>query len=187
MQSVERLSASETGLILIPFEIMFLVSGVLGGYISDKIGFQPVTIAGLLTSAVGLLIFSRISGVANILLGEVIFGVGTGLFVSPNTSSIMNSVPPHRRGVASSLRTISFNTGFLVSLNIAVLTMTQHIPYQIASQIITLSYVPVPQLSIDLVEFEKGIRRSFLIQALIMLIAVLFSITRIKRRMIQLK
>ncbi|MGC9009897.1 MAG: MFS transporter, partial [Sulfolobales archaeon] len=182
LQSIEKYSASETGLLLVPFEIIYLISGVLGGYLSDLVGYEPITIAGLLISSIGLFIFSRISDVRSILLGEAIFGLGTGLFVSPNTSSIMTSVPPHRRGVASSLRTISFNIGFLASLNIAVLTMTQHIPYQIASRIITLSYVSSPQTNVDIIELEAGIRKSFLLQAVIMLVAVLFSITRIEKK-----
>jgi EmrB/QacA subfamily drug resistance transporter len=182
LQSIEKYSASETGLLLVPFEIIYLISGVLGGYLSDLVGYEPITIAGLLISSTGLFMFSRISDVRSILLGEVVFGLGTGLFVSPNTSSIMTSVPPHRRGVASSLRTISFNIGFLASLNIAVLTMTQHIPYQIASRIITLSYVSSPQTNVDIIELEAGIRKSFLLQAVIMLVAVLFSITRIEKK-----
>ena len=39
-----------------------------------------------------------------------------GMFMSPNTASIMNSVPPEHRGVASGMRSTLQNVGQLVSL-----------------------------------------------------------------------
>ncbi len=41
----------------------------------------------------------------------VVLGLGVGLFSSPNISSVMGSVPPQRRGVASAVRATVFNTG----------------------------------------------------------------------------
>ena len=45
-------------------------------------------------------------------------GLGSGLFASPNTSSIMGSVPPWHRGAASGMRSVFQNSGMSLSIGI---------------------------------------------------------------------
>ena len=45
-------------------------------------------------------------------------GVGSGLFSSPNTTAIMNSVPANRRGAAAGMRGTFFNAGTSLSIGI---------------------------------------------------------------------
>ncbi|MEM4750416.1 MAG: MFS transporter [Sulfolobales archaeon] len=179
LQSVMGYDPSITGLLITPYELAFLVFGVVGGFLSDRIGFVKVTVAGLITSSAALLILSSMNSLRDLIIGEILFGVGTGLFVSPNTASIMSCVPPERRGVASSIRTLSFNIGFMISLNIAVLAITTLIPYREASQLITLGYVASnSNIGYEIRELSLAIKHSFLIQALVMIMAVPFSILR---------
>ncbi len=184
LQSVKGFDPSITGILLTPYEVTFMIFGVIGGWLSDKIGFAPVTIMGLTLSSLGLYMFSRLSTSMTLIIGELIFGIGTGLFVSPNTSSIMTSVPPQRRGVASSLRTLSFNIGFILSLNLSILSMTYYIPYKIASQLITLGEALGSHslnIAVELEKLDSAIKHSFLIQSIVMALGIPFSITRIKR------
>ncbi|HEW64130.1 MFS transporter [Fervidicoccus fontis] len=183
MQSVLGYSPSETGILLVPYEASYLVFGIIGGRLSDILGFAPVNVAGLAVGSISLFLLSLAGSIPMIIFAEVILGVGTGLFVSPNTSSIMTSVPPDRRGVASSIRAVSFNVGFAISLNIAILTMTQKIPYTLASHLIVLGGI-LPSdssLTIELTELGEAIKHSFLVQALIMALAIPFSISRMKK------
>jgi len=184
LQSVKGFDPSITGILLTPYEVTFMIFGVIGGWLSDKIGFAPVTIMGLTLSSLGLYMFSRLSTLMTLIISELIFGIGTGLFVSPNTSSIMTSVPPQRRGVASSLRTLSFNIGFILSLNLSILSMTYYIPYKIASQLITLGETlgsHSQNIAVELEKLDSAIKHSFLIQSIVMALGIPFSITRIKR------
>jgi hypothetical protein len=48
----------------------------------------------------------------------VLNGIGSGLFSSPNTTAIMNSVPAHQRGAASGMRGTFFNAGSSLSIGI---------------------------------------------------------------------
>ena len=43
-------------------------------------------------------------------------GIGSGLFASPNTSSIMSSVPAEHRGAASGMRSVFMNSGMSLSI-----------------------------------------------------------------------
>jgi hypothetical protein len=51
-------------------------------------------------------------------LGVLIFlmGIGNGMFSSPNSSSIMNSVPPQDRGVASGMMSTLMNSAWTLSM-----------------------------------------------------------------------
>jgi MFS family permease len=181
-QVVEGYSPSLTGLLMTPYELAFMVFGVLGGYLSDIAGYPIVSSVGLAIASFSLFGLYTANTTARILIYESLLGVGTGLFVSPNTSSIMLSVPPERRGVASSLRTVSFNVGFVASLNIAVLSITNFVPYKLASMLITGSETASTLLtSSGTALLGKAVRYSFLIQSLIMASAIPFSISRLKQ------
>ncbi len=181
MQCVAFYTPTQTGLLLMPFELFFLVFGVVGGRISDLIGFSPVASVGLASSAAALYMMSNM-GVLNdvkaLLVAEALLGVGTGLFVSPNTSSIMAAVPAHRRGVASSLRTIAFNIGFIVSLNIAILILTIHLPYSVATRLVLVGGESLS--SIDLNSLVAAVGSAFRVQAAIMAAAIPFTLSRMR-------
>jgi len=187
LQLVRGLPASATGLALLPFELSFLVSGVVGGRLSDIYGYVPLTIAGPLTASASLYALSKTTPQVgcdiNLMLIAIAFlGIGTGLFTAPNVSSIMSSVPPHRRGIASSIRTLTFNVGFMISLNTAILTITKYLPYDITSKILTHIDMPEAGLGGVASEFARGVGESFKLQTLIMLSAIPFSIARLNLR-----
>jgi hypothetical protein len=48
----------------------------------------------------------------------LVSGIAMGLFASPNTASIMNSVPARERGVASGMRVTFSNAGMLLSMGL---------------------------------------------------------------------
>jgi hypothetical protein len=66
-------------------------------------------------------------------------GLGSGMFGSPNSASIMNSVPPQERGVASGMLTTIMNTAFTASMaiffTIVIVGITQRFPEAMASSL----------------------------------------------------
>jgi MFS family permease len=183
MQSVMGYSPSYTGVLLVPYELSFLVFGLVGGNLSDRIGYVPVTTSGLAIGSISLLFLGEFSSLNMIIVSEILLGVGTGLFVSPNTSSVMTSVPPQRRGVASSIRNISFNVGFVLSLNVAVLTMTRFLPYEMVSHLIVLGGTSQGggNIALELDSLGKAIRQSYIVQSIIMALAIPFSLGRSRK------
>lgn len=180
---VKGYSASLTGMFLLPFELGFLVFGTLGGRLSDLYGYAPMTLIGLALASASLYLmhfFSIDTSPAFIAALTLILGCGAGLFTTPNASSIMNSSPAEKRGVTSSIRTISFNVGFTISLNICILVMTRFIPYDLASTLIALG-----ESTANLEEVEslaKALSETFKVQSFIMASAMLFSISRLPSR-----
>ncbi|HYK92825.1 MAG TPA: hypothetical protein VEY07_02130, partial [Thermoplasmata archaeon] len=53
---------------------------------------------------------------------------GMGLFALPNRATMMNSVPPQRRGVAAGTGTTLVNAGVTLSLGVAILVMSRAMP-----------------------------------------------------------
>ena len=121
------------GIYMLPLTAGFLIAGPVSGYLSDRFGARPFATAGLLVAAFGftglMLLPINFPYPA---FAAIIFcnGLGSGLFASPNTSSIMSSVPASHRGAASGMRSVfqnsgmSLSIGFFFSLMIAGLAST---------------------------------------------------------------
>jgi MFS family permease len=109
------------GIFLLPLTVGFLMSGPLSGTLSDRFGSRGIATAGMVLfglTFVGLLMlpidFPYWAFAALIAAN----GIGSGMFVAPNTSSIMSSVPPAQRGVASGMRATFQNSGTALSIGV---------------------------------------------------------------------
>src|SRR5439155_110516 len=115
-----------------PLDISTLAAGPLSGRLSDKYGHLPFTTSGLAIISLSLYLFSTTDAstpYSHLVVYMLLFGAGLGFFASPNISSIMGSVPPVRRGIASGFRATFFNVGYTISLNLAILITTFTVPY----------------------------------------------------------
>jgi EmrB/QacA subfamily drug resistance transporter len=183
LQLVVGLSPFDAGIRLIPFELASLAFGALSGKLSDRYGPFLFTTSGLAVTSLSLYLFSTVDASTpylTVLAYMMIFGVGTGLFGSPNMSSIMGSVPADRRGVASAFRNTMFNVGFTISLNLAVILLTLIVPYPLLSEIIT-SLGPVNVTAADKLLFVEALQRTYLYLAVLNTIAIIPSILRGRR------
>ena len=106
---------------MIPLVVGFLISGPISGYLSDKYGVRLFTTTGMVLNSIGFLILASMPVNFNYLyLAITIFfmGVGQGMFGAPNVASVMNSVLPEYRGVASGMIATLINASFMFSLAI---------------------------------------------------------------------
>lgn len=126
-----KLSALEAGLYLIPVSFTIATFGPISGWLSDKYGSKFFIIGGLLSSAVGFLILTGLrphESFSHLLIPFVLVGAGMGMFVAPNRTAVMNSVPTHRRGIASGMSTTLVSLGNIMSLGLSFLIITQTVP-----------------------------------------------------------
>ena len=162
--------------------MLFRSFGPLSGRLSDRYGTLPFTTAGLLTVSSSLLLSSTLgpdTPYFMIALYLAVGGAGMGLFVSPNMSSIMGSVPPQRRGIASGVRATFFNVGYTLSFNIVILVLAFYIPYSLVTSIISSSGSVPPEA--DKILFSAGLDNVFRLLAAINLVAVVPSVLRGRR------
>ena len=120
------------GILLIPLAgVMFLVAPV-SGWFADRAHARVVSTLGMLVTAAGLIGMGTLIGAKTayweIALLMVVVGMGSGIFNSPNTRAIMNSVGSGQRGTASGTRTFLTNMGAMLSIALALSIITNALP-----------------------------------------------------------
>jgi MFS family permease len=109
------------GIFLLPLTAGFLVSGPVSGYLSDKFGSRGIATAGMVVfggSFIGLMLLPVDFPYWAFALLIAANGIGSGMFASPNSSSIMGSVPARQRGAASGMRSTFQNSGTALSIGV---------------------------------------------------------------------
>ena len=109
------------GIYMLPSTLGFLVAGPLSGYLSDRYGARPFATAGMVLAAISFGLFLALPvdfsyGVFAFVL--FVNGAAFGMFTSPNTSGIMNSLPPNLRGEGSGMRATFLNVGMPLSIGL---------------------------------------------------------------------
>ena len=109
------------GIYMLPLIAGFLVAGPTSGYLSDHFGARPFATGGMMLAATSFLLlivlpvdFSYIWFALILLLN----GIGMGLFSSPNTAGVMNSLPPSRRGAGAGMLATFMNTASVLSIGV---------------------------------------------------------------------
>ena len=101
-----RLAPLASGLLLSCVPAATSLIAPLSGWLSDRIGSWSLSLGGLVLQVVALLLIARLDAESSILqvaASLVLLGIAIGLFLSPNISFIMGSVPRDQMGVASGM------------------------------------------------------------------------------------
>ncbi|MEW1780240.1 MFS transporter [Streptomyces sp. NPDC086777] len=109
------------GIFLLPLTAGFLASGPVSGYLSDRLGSRGLATGGALlfgASFLGLMLLPIDFSYWLFAVLIALNGIASGMFASPNSSSIMGSVPAELRGVASGMRSTFQNSGTAVSIGV---------------------------------------------------------------------
>jgi MFS family permease len=116
------LNTARAGLLLTAQPIIMAITAPISGLFSDKFGSRFLSTLGMAIIAVGLFVLSRLGSTAGDLqiLGSLaITGLGTGIFISPNTSALMGSAPRERQGIASGILATARNVGMVLGIGLA--------------------------------------------------------------------
>ena len=101
-------TALAAGLRLSIVPVMLGLLAPLGGALYDRFGARVVTASGMVVCIAGLAVLhvfldGAAANMPMVMLALAIFGVGQGLFISPNSGSIMATAPEELTGEAGSL------------------------------------------------------------------------------------
>jgi EmrB/QacA subfamily drug resistance transporter len=121
------MNTMQAGALLTAQPLIMAIAAPLSGTLSDRIGSRVLATLGMLIMAVGLFMLSRLgpdTGMLYIILSLAVTGLGTGIFVSPNTSAVMGSAPRHRQGVAAGVLATARNVGMVLGVGLAGAIMT---------------------------------------------------------------
>ena len=124
------LNPAQAGLFLTVQPILMAIVAPISGALSDRVGSRLPGMLGMGVLAVGLFLLSRLgseTGLWLAVLGLAVAGVGTGAFISPNTSALMGAAPRARQGIASGVQAVSRNFGMVLGIGLAGAIFTTHL------------------------------------------------------------
>ena len=101
---------------------MILVSP-LSGRLSGYMGSRRLTVGSMIVMICGFLWYMGVGAEFKeyqIIIGQIILGIGNGMFNSPNNNSIMSAIPRKFYNDASGLTSLGRNTGIVLGVALTV-------------------------------------------------------------------
>jgi MFS family permease len=109
------------GIYMLPLIAGFLVAGPASGYLSDRFGARPFATGGMILAATSFLLLILLPvdfGYVWFALILLLNGVGMGLFSSPNSAGVMNSLPANQRGAGAGMLATFMNSASVLSIGV---------------------------------------------------------------------
>jgi MFS family permease len=109
------------GIYMLPLIAGFLVAGPASGWLSDHFGARPFATGGMLIAAASfvlLIVLPVDFAYPWFALVLLLNGIGMGLFASPNSAGVMNSLPPNQRGAGAGMLATFMNTASVLSIGV---------------------------------------------------------------------
>ena len=118
----------QSGLLASVLFIGTLPSSILGGLWLHHIGLRRLIAGGLAVGALGMLVAAQAlpwhpsglpaadEGLGWLVTGLLLAGLGLGATISVASTAIVESAPPHRAGMASSVEEVAYEFGALLSI-----------------------------------------------------------------------
>ncbi len=176
LQIILGLNPILAAIYLTPFALAQAVGAPVSGRLADRYGARGLMTIGLLVSAIGLLGMMFISidtSFLELVLWMTLMGLGSGLFFSPNAKVIMEVVPPHKRGIATGVRSMLFNAGSVVSTGLALAILSSAISLNALTNLFL--GLQVGSEGVAIADFIVGIRFVFTISFAATLLAAFVS------------
>jgi EmrB/QacA subfamily drug resistance transporter len=175
---VLRYNIEKVGWIMAASPIATLCVAPLSGAVSDRIGTRGLAFLGMSIAALALYLLSELkasSGSFDIMWRLGVFGLGTGIFQSPNNSTVMGNCPRAQLGVASGILAAVRNVGMALGIAIAGAILYNAAP-------VVLNWNPSSFTSSNVHEFMSGLRWAYLVGAMLAGAAALTSLIAASQR-----
>jgi len=159
------LNPAAAGMLLTAQPILMALSAPVSGAFSDKVGSRLPGMIGMAILAGGLFMLSGLEQMTALwypALALAVAGLGTGTFISPNTSALMGAAPKTHQGIASGVQAAARNVGMVLGIGMAGAIFTTHLVQN------------TPQA------FYQGIAMGFLAAAGVALVGILMSALKVK-------
>jgi len=175
LQRVLDFDSGQTGLLMTCFPLAVMAVAPFSGALSDRIGTRTLASLGAAICAAALLAMAFLP--LNPPSWEIgwrlaLFGIGTGIFQSPNNSAVMGSAPRPYLGIASGTLAMIRNVGMALGIAAGGLVLYSIVPAGIMGAF---------KLSgEEVIIFIKGLRAAYLAGAAFTALAAIFALIREK-------
>ena len=128
LQAAHGWTAARTGLVIMPAALGMMAAAPIAARMARHYSARVLSTSGLAVTAAGLAYLGfeldPQMGTTEIVIALAVIGIGSGACMTPNTSSIMASVAPDRRGIANAMRAMLANTGTVAGTAICLAIVT---------------------------------------------------------------
>jgi MFS family permease len=170
-----RISAQSSSLVLVAAigtSMLFLVPS---GILSDRTGTTPLEAAGLALQAVAFAMLAFAGATLSlrlVIVTMIVFGLGSGLFESPNFSAVMGSAPKESLGAAGGVFYTMETIGAFMGIAFADDIMGRWLTYRGTDSL------TVPALQVQ--QFEAAIRYVFLMAFCLVIVGLVITLAKYK-------
>jgi EmrB/QacA subfamily drug resistance transporter len=150
------------GIMLAPLAIGLIVLSPISGVLADRYGSRALATAGMVITGLGLaglMTLAVDTPYWQLAFWQLVVGAGSGIFNSPNTSAVMGVVPPDKRGVGAGTRMMLMQSGFVVSIALAIGLVTSSMDPKVLVAI--FSGTQIGGQGISLVPFMNALHLAF--------------------------
>ncbi|HEX9949491.1 MAG TPA: MFS transporter [Thermodesulfobacteriota bacterium] len=175
LQRILHYAPHSVGLTMTAFPLAAMVVAPFSGALSDRGSTGILSGVGAAISAFALFLMSQLSSSAtslDIMWRLAIFGLGAGIFQSPNNRAVMGSAPRLHLGMASGILATVRNVGMVFGIATAGAVL-----YALVSPGILQQPTPMGK---EAAEFLSGLRHAYLIGAILAAAAAATSLFRIR-------
>ena len=177
-------NAFEAGFKVLPVTIGMILISPIAGSLTKKYSARLLSSLGLAGSTVGLFILAATLGPNTSYwlegTGMLLVGLGSGLFLTPNTTTIMSGVSENRRGIANGVRSMLNNMGQVLSTALVLMIVTAALPARLKAVIFAGSAASLPASDLNLIVI--GYRYAFATLMIATLIGMFASLLRGENR-----
>lgn len=175
LQRVLHAGPGRVGLVMTAFPLAVLVVAPFAGSLSDRIGTAGPAALGTSLGALACFLMAGLPWAGDVSMEWklALFGVGTGLFQSPNNSAVMGSAPREHLGVVSSLLGTMRTVGMVLGVAAAGAFLYAVVPAQ-ALRMADLAPA-------EAADFLRGLRHAYAAGGAFASLAALLSLVRARR------
>lgn len=144
METVLGFPPVYSGLLMTITPVTMSVTAPLAGYMSDKIGSYRLIAVSFSLLTASFLVLSNLGTVRThvfIGAGLVLLGLGMGMFGSPNTNSILGSMPAEKAGYGGGFMATNRNLSYSLGISSSVLLFTWMLDKKQAALTYTAAYI----------------------------------------------
>ncbi len=140
MQLILGFSATKAGMFLMLQPFLQCLVSPFAGRLTAFITPHALSVTGMIMSTAATILFMQLnadSGLHLMILGQVLAGIGFGLFSAPNTTIIMSAVDRSKYALAGGLQALSRNLGMASCMAVLTVILFASITVEHTSQLYT--------------------------------------------------
>jgi EmrB/QacA subfamily drug resistance transporter len=144
LQNLMGFTPTQMGWIMIGSSVVIIAVAPLAGWLSDRLGSRLLCTAGAAIIALGQFLIGELtlrSSVFQMILPQLLIGLGWALFNSPNQSAILSTVPRDKVGAASGMTVTTARIGGAIGIALSGAIMT----YALGANGLTPQQIETPE------------------------------------------